>query len=118
MKKILPMLLAICLLSSCKQKENQNYLRTWTETWTVASRTYSTEEFPVVLWAKINDSEKWVLKYPPFVKGFNYEEGYEYRILVRAEQQEISELPADSPSILYYLVEILSKEQKESEGIY
>ena len=55
--------------------------------------------------------------YPPFVIGLNYEEGYEYDIVVLAKKQVVATLPEDSPSTMYYLEKITRKEKMESSGI-
>lgn len=89
----------------------------WEETWIVASSTTHTPDFPIVWWIKRNGSEEWTLQYPPFVDGFNYEEGYEYVLLVQAIAQDLDTVDADTPSVLYSLIKVLAKEKKESEGI-
>lgn len=89
----------------------------WEERWLVASECAETPDFPEVLWIKREGNLDWELLYPPFVDGFEYQEGYEYLIVVCAETQDLDTLPEDSPSIMYTLIEIISKEQKQSVGI-
>ena len=48
------------------------------------------------------------------IEGFNYEEGYEYELVVREEQVENP--PADASSIKWILVEEVSKTPVESSG--
>ena len=44
-------------------------------------------------------------------------EGYEYDIIVIATALDINDVPADGPSIIYDLYEVLSITEKESAGI-
>lgn len=104
-------------LSQGQGNEIKQEVINWEERWLVASECAETPDFPVVLWIKREGNIDWQLLYPPFVDGFEYQEGYEYLIVVRAEKQDMDSLPEDSPSIMYTLVEIISKEQKQSEGI-
>lgn len=127
MNKLTILVLAFCglLISSCIDSTTDNAdpevkepsCQEWEEKWIVASRTLEIADFPVVWWIKRNGSSEWTLHYPPFVNGFDYEEGYEYEILVLAKSQDINTIPADSPSVLYFLIRVISKQQKESEGL-
>ena len=58
--------------------------------------------------------ENWNLFYSQ-IEGFSYEPGYEYVLQVRKEK--IDNPPADGSSIRYRLVKVVSKTQKESEGL-
>jgi heat shock protein HslJ len=49
------------------------------------------------------------------IEGFEYEEGYEYEIVVRQEQVENA--PADASSIKWTLVEVVSKEPVANTGV-
>lgn len=59
---------------------------------------------------KEEEDAPWELMYQD-IEGFNYEEGYEYKIEVRRE--EVSNPAADAPSIRYVLLNQISKEKKE-----
>lgn len=100
-----------------RSKSEREELKQWKEQWVIASRSAETPDYPVVLWTKRNGSSEWTLLYPPFVSGFEYQEGFEYEIVVLAKEQDVETLPEDSPSIFYSLVEILRKEEMESVGI-
>lgn len=52
--------------------------------------------------------ESWTLLYDS-IEGFDYEEGYRYRI--RVLRRERSEPPQDGSSVVYELLEVLSKEE-------
>lgn len=45
------------------------------------------------------------------IEGFEFQEGYFYKILVQEQHLDPEDLPADAPSIVYSLVEILEKRQ-------
>ena len=45
------------------------------------------------------------------IQGFDYQEGYVYKIVVKENQLDPADLPADASSIEYTLVEILEKRQ-------
>ena len=45
------------------------------------------------------------------IKGFNYEPGYIYKIIVKEQNLDTDTLPADAASIEYSLLEILEKRQ-------
>lgn len=98
--------------TSCNKEKTS-----WHEYWTVASQCAQTPDNPEVWWVKRNGSTEWTLLYPPFVIGLNYEEGYEYDIVVLAKKQVVATLPEDSPSTMYYLEKITRKEKMESSGI-
>lgn len=61
------------------------------------------------LLVKKGDGTEWEFFYSP-IEGFNYEEGFEYKLEVRTE--EIENPPADSSSVRYILVNEISKEKK------
>lgn len=103
--------------SNSKGNETKQEVINWEERWLVASEHAETPDFPFVLWIKREGNIDWQLLYPPFVDGFEYQEGYEYLIVVRAETQDMDNLPEDSPSVMYTLLKIISKEKKQSEGI-
>lgn len=59
------------------------------------------------------DAGNWQLFYDS-IKGFEFEEGYIYKLIVREIKQPKSEVPADSSSIAYELVEIIEKNSDNS----
>lgn len=113
----IPVLMILLLVSCAKsiQTVDDNVPKSWTENWIVASKTVVAEcEFTngKRFWIKRNGDSVWELT-TPYVKGFEYTEGYEYDIDVKAT--EIPEPPMDSPSIYYSLIRINSKVQKVSD---
>lgn len=56
--------------------------------------------------------DTWELFYAN-IKGFNYEEGYIYKLLVKEEQLAAQNVPADGSSISYVLVEMVEKKPAE-----
>jgi len=63
---------------------------------------------------KENENDLWQLFYDQ-IKGFTYEEGFEYKLLVSKEQ--LYQVPEDASSIKTTLVEIISKEKKDSDNL-
>lgn len=61
------------------------------------------------LMVKEEEDAPWELMYQD-IEGFDYQEGYEYKIEVKRE--EVSNPAADAPSIKYVLVNEISKEKK------
>lgn len=57
---------------------------------------------------KENEADDWEF-FSSTIEGFNYEQGYEYKIEVRKEP--IENPPADASSIRYILVKEISKEK-------
>lgn len=66
------------------------------------------------LWVKKDAAQNWEFFYTT-IDGFDYEPGYEYTIEV--EKENVENPPADASSIKYKLVKVVSKEQKQSEGL-
>lgn len=63
---------------------------------------------------KANENGSWELFYNE-IKGFDYEEGFEYKLLV--SEKELNEVLADDSSIKTTLIRILSKEEKTSSNL-
>lgn len=61
-----------------------------------------------------NTQKDWHFFYDQ-IKGFNYENGFEYKILVHTES--LKNIPQDASSISYTLVKIISKEKKVSKNL-
>ena len=56
-----------------------------------------------------NESSKQWQNFYSSIKGFDYQPGYLYRVLVREEQLDPSQVPADASSIRYTLVSVEEK---------
>lgn len=65
-------------------------------------------------WAKYKEFKTWT-PFPIEIKDFEYEEGYEYVIVIR--QKEWIPRPMDAGKYQYFLMEVVSKEKKQSEGL-
>ncbi|QTE21581.1 DUF4377 domain-containing protein [Polaribacter cellanae] len=63
---------------------------------------------------KESKEENWQYFYSSF-DGFNYEEDFEYKILV--SETEIENPPQDTSSIEYKLIKVISKTKKTSENL-
>lgn len=63
---------------------------------------------------KIENDTNWTLFWNGVV-GFDYEEGYEYRI--RVKSYDVKNPEEDGSAIRYELGKVLSKEQKQSEQL-
>lgn len=88
--------------------------------------TVASKMLPGVLWScgmdyltdvyavKIGDSDKWT-KFGP-ISGFDYTEGYEYRIRIR-ETSYLDYSMGEPAWTEYELIKVISKEKKDSEGL-
>ncbi|OSY89077.1 hypothetical protein WH52_04885 [Tenacibaculum holothuriorum] len=63
---------------------------------------------------KEKENDSWEFFYNE-IKGFDYEEGFEYKLLV--SEKEINPVPADASSIETTLIRIISKEEKTSSNL-
>lgn len=59
-------------------------------------------------------AENWGYFYSS-IAGFNYEEGFEYKILI--SEKEIENPPQDASSKEYTLIKVISKVEKTSENL-
>ncbi|MDR0229181.1 MAG: DUF4377 domain-containing protein [Flavobacteriaceae bacterium] len=61
---------------------------------------------------KEGEATEWELFYNQ-IEGFNYEEGFEYKLEVKVEDIDYgAHTPADAPTVKYTLVKEISKEKK------
>ena len=63
---------------------------------------------------KKNQEDNWQFFYSSII-GFEYQEGFEYELLV--SEKEIENPPQDSSSVEYTLVKVKSKVEKDSENL-
>lgn len=77
----------------------------------VASETVATDE-GTAYWVKRNGNSNWEMMYTG-IYNFNYEKGYEYKIIVRFYKNDNA--GADQSSHSCHLLNIISKEKKNSE---
>lgn len=56
------------------------------------------------------DPHSWESFHYP-IKGFQFQEGYFHKILVQEHKLDPQDLPADAPSVVYSLVEVLERRQ-------
>ena len=103
--------LLCCAFAGCKSDKADEVFDM-----TVASVVYRPENqfYSWAYYVKIEDSERWRL-FCDNIEGFDYEEGYEYRIRVKGYEYEKDEIRADGSSIWYKLDKILWKEKKDSD---
>lgn len=114
MKSLLTCIILLLTISSCdKDSEKESTLNL-----TVASETVlrtvvpSQEEGEHMV---ITDDSKQTLYLPiGSIENFEYEKGFEYKLLVK--KRNIKNAPLDSGSAVYTLIEILSKEKKQDKG--
>lgn len=120
MKKLVYILLFVCAFSlvSCDELKRETKIYELV----VASKKYITPESenkdetftPEHYWVKKNGADRWTF-FSTHIRGFEYEEGFEYEIIV--EGKEILFPPADGDSMTYSLKKLISKIEKESEGL-
>lgn len=89
--------------------------RSWEEIMVVASETVVAQGAngpQTCLWVKFRGSTDWQIFYGT-IRGFEYESGYEYELVVSI--REITNPPQDASSREYTLKSVLSKEKKDSD---
>ena len=109
-------LLAV-LSAGCNKSDGEStiYGKSWEERWIVASKTITAigaNGPETCYWIKVDNNPVWQISHSQ-IGGFNYECGYEYELLVKA--QEKPDPPQDASSCEYTLLSIVSKELKESD---
>ena len=109
-------LLAV-LFAGCNKSDGDStiYGKSWEEKWIVASKTITaigSSGPEICYWIKVDNNPVWQISHSQ-IEGFNYESGYEYELLVKA--QEILNPPQDASSCKYVLISVVSKKLKESD---
>ena len=104
------LLLGICI--SCEKQEDIDDGQTWEERWVIGSERIIASDGRLCYWVKINDNTEWWM-IRSSIKGFTYEEGYEYVVDVKATVNP--DPPQDAPAWDYSLIRIISKEKKDSD---
>lgn len=105
-------ILLIGLSTSCEKQEDIDDGQTWEERWVIGSKTIVGSNRILCFWIKKNDNPVWQMA-RGYIKGFTYEEGYEYVVDVKATV--VPDPPQDAGSITYSLIRIISKEKKDSD---
>jgi len=105
-------ILLIGLSTSCEKQEDIDDGQTWEERWVIGSKTILGSNRILCFWIKKNDNPVWQMA-RGYIKGFTYEEGYEYVVDVKATK--VPDPPQDAGSITYSLIRIISKEKKDSD---
>ncbi len=105
-------ILLIGLSTSCEKQEDIDNGQTWEERWVIGSERIIASDGRLCYWVKINDNTEWWM-IRSSIKGFTYEEGYEYVVDVRATVNP--DRPQDAPAWDYSLIRIISKEKKDSD---
>lgn len=97
--------------TSCTDKLDTHF-----ETLVVASK-YLIRDGETAYYVKRNGSAKWEMMWQG-IGGFDYEEGYEYKLIVRYYEDKDSYAGADMDSYKCQLIKIVSKEKKDSEVVF
>ncbi len=102
--------------TACVDEHTTVVDNSWQETWIVASQKVfwgENESCGEYYWIKQNGDPVWKL-FGNEIESFDYVEGYEYEIVVKIDLIT-GEIPQDASIFKYSLIEIISKEQKESD---
>lgn len=106
---VLACIVLLLMISSCDKKETESVL-----TLTVASETVLRPVVPSQEEAEhmvITDNSEQIIYLPiGSIENFEYEKGFEYKLLVK--KRNLKNPPLDSGSVIYTLIDILSKEKK------
>ena len=107
------MIFSIVFLTSCP---NETGILEVEKTLTVASKKVKCEGVSTqqCFLIKENNQQNWEYFYDP-INDFNYEEGFEYVVLVL--QEEVENPPQDASSIKLSLIKVISKIKKTSENL-
>ena len=105
------------LSAGCNKSDEEStiYGKSWEEKWIVASKTITATGSSgpeICYWIKVDNNPVWQISHSQ-IWGFNYEYGYEYELLVKA--QEKLNPPQDASSCEYTLLSVVSKILKESD---
>lgn len=101
-----------CLDNEDKDKHEIIQITVASETVEALKKTFQENEPQLTecIQVKINDNDKWENWSPLSINGFTYEDGYEYKLKIK--KTTLSNPPADDSSIVYNLIEVMSKEKK------
>lgn len=108
--------LSIILLCSCKSVKNEASKNNESIIEIASERVDCVGVAPQkCLQIKEDGKPNWEFFYD-VIEGFNFTEGFHYKLKIRKEKVENP--PADSSSIKYILVEVISSEAKEATNIF
>ncbi|MFT5915082.1 MAG: heat shock protein HslJ [Flammeovirgaceae bacterium] len=113
MKKIL-YLLIVLLFTACSQTVEKTY---WVNSLMVNCVGVSEMKCLEIQKSEQIESGKWEYMYSG-IEGFEFEEGYQYKLLVEAQQIPKEDVPADGSSIKYTLVKMLEKNRDNKFGLH
>ena len=88
------LLLGICI--SCEKSKEIDNKQTWEERWVIGSERIIASDGRLCYWVKINDNTEWWM-IRSSIKGFTYEEGYEY--VVDGEKMESEGYLEEKPGV-------------------
>jgi hypothetical protein len=111
-KRVILVFLFLSTIVSCEQNNDDLNQKTII----VASKTIDCQGIAAqkCLLIREVDKQNWNYFYDSII-GFNYEEGFEYEILI--SEKEIENPPQDASSIEYTLIKVFSKIEKTSENL-
>ena len=105
----------LCCCSDNKEKElTKEIVLTVASKRETKNNAEETPSYYYVHYVKIEDSKVWI-KFPYEILNFNYKEGFEYVIKVLEVSYENP--PQDAPSKEYRFIELINKEEKESQNL-
>ena len=103
-------------LETTSLKNNTTEVYYWLNSYKVACTGVAEKKCLQIQKGEHKQTNQWQLFYDE-IEGFVYEEGYSYQLLVREEQLETDNIPADASSIKYTLVKILAKKEVEKVNL-
>ncbi len=110
-KSILACIALLLMITSCDKDEIENTLTLTVSPETVLRTTVPGQEESEYM-EIIDDSEQTLYLPIGSIENFEYEKGFEYKVLVK--KRNLENPPQDSVDAVYTLIEILSKEKKDT----
>jgi len=107
-------IIGLLLFTSCNDDDNDSIIqfKIASDTTILVNPESNTEVEYLLIW---NDTYNRWQHITKEIQGFSYEKGYEY--LLKVKSTKIKNPPMDGASVIYTLIEVISKVKKDSENL-
>jgi len=111
MKQLLPLLMtALLVTAACTSQPGPNEHIYWVNSLKVSCVGVAPTHCLQVYKGESLDPTEWTA-FHASIEGFEFEPGFVYKLIVKEEELDKAEVPADASSIAYTLVKVLQKEK-------